>query len=290
MATVDAEALAFRKALLDAGLLIDTGVQGVYGHGEGFEAIRRGLERLLERAAAAEGALSLSFSPVMAFEGLRRSGYLDSFPHLATGVFGLEGVDGGQLRATGLAMAPAACYPVYPALAARGPLSAAGMTVHTGASWVFRREPSADPARLQSFRMQEFVRAGQPAEVAAWREQWVQRAAQLLERLGLEAQQEIASDPFFGRAGRLLAASQREQQLKLELRVSIVGSVPVAVASLNLHREHFALAYGLRGVEGAEVHTACVGFGHERLVLALLAAHGVRIDRWPSAVRKELGL
>jgi len=35
-------------------------------------------------------------------------------------------------------------------------------------------------------------------------------------------------------------------------------------------------------------HTACLGFGHERNVVALLKTHGLDIGAWPEAVRREL--
>ena len=43
----------------------------------------------------------------------------------------------------------------------------------------------------------------------------------LLRGLGLDADFDVAADPFFGRGGRMLAASQREQALKFEILVQI---------------------------------------------------------------------
>ena len=67
---------------------------------------------------------------------------------------------------TDLVLTPAACYPVYPAIAARGPLAAGGITVDAGGAYVFRHEPSGDPARLQMFHQREIVRIGEPEAVA----------------------------------------------------------------------------------------------------------------------------
>ena len=97
-----------------------------------------------------------------------------------------------------------------------------------------------------------------------------------------------ANDPFFGRRGRMLAANQRSEALKLELLVQIAGPEPTALASFNHHRDHFATIYGIELADGAIAHTACLGFGHERIVLALLRAHGFDPDRWPQAVRDQL--
>jgi seryl-tRNA synthetase len=79
-------------------------------------------------------------------------------------------------RLTGVAMVPAACYPSYPAMAQRGPLPEAGVTLDLGDCDVFRNEPSGDPARLQMFHQRELVRIGQPEQVQAWRETWIARA------------------------------------------------------------------------------------------------------------------
>jgi seryl-tRNA synthetase len=189
---------------------------------------------------------------------------------------------------TDLVLVPAACYPVYPAIAARGPLAPGGATIDAGGSYVFRREPSGDPARLQMFHQREMVRIGEPETVGAWRDAWQERAVELLRRVGLEPQLELAADPFFGRGGRMLAASQREQALKFELLVGITEPEPTAVASFNYHGEHFAEAFGIELAGGGVAHTACLGFGLERIALALFRAHGLEPEQWPAEVRREL--
>jgi len=189
---------------------------------------------------------------------------------------------------TDLSLMPAACYPVYPAIAKRGRLPAGGVFVEAGGGWVFRHEPSWDPARRQMFRQHELVRIGEPDVVLAWRDEWAQRGLELLRGLGLDAQLDRANDPFFGRSGRMLAASQREQALKLELLVQIAGPEPTALASFNHHLDHFASTYEIELADGATAHTACLGFGHERIVLALLRTHGLDPAGWPAEVAGKL--
>lgn len=299
-----AEQADLLERLLATGLLLATGVPGVYGHGASFEAVRTALDGLLSRTAAAHGAEPLRFPPVLPRRQLERSGYLESFPHLAGTVFSFAGDEdeaaeqsaraarhedwSGFQAMTELVLLPAACYPVYPAIAARGPLPPEGVFVDAGGAWVFRHEPSEDPARRQMFHQHELVRIGEPGIVAAWRDEWASRGLELLGALGLGAELGDASDPFFGRRGRLLARSQREQRLKLELLVPLGGEEPTAVASFNQHGDHFASTYGIELTDGSRAHTACLGFGHERIVLALLAAHGLDPDAWPPDVRREL--
>ena len=108
---------------------------------------------------------------------------------------------------------PAACYPVYPLVAARGEVPAGGLLFDVSAD-CFRREPSRQLDRLQSFRMREFVCVGTAEQASAFRAQWLGRVEELAGLLCLNYRIDKASDPFFGRTGQLLALSQVEQSLK----------------------------------------------------------------------------
>ena len=296
----------FLAELIAAGMLIDSGVPGVYGRGTDFERVRLGFDSLVAAAAAEEEPERLSFSPLLPRRQIEELGYLQSFPHLAGTIFAFEGDEAeaveqekvaarsedwsGFQTMSDLCLTPAVCYPVYPAIAARGKLAPGGVTIDTGGSYAFRHEPSGDPARLQMFHMHELVRIGEPETVMAWRDSWRDRALALLRSVGLAADFDVANDPFFGRSGRLLARSQRAQALKFEILVEITEPEPTAIASFNYHQDHFAAVYGLEMEDGAGAHTACLGFGLERIALALLRRHGLRPDEWPAAVAEELGL
>jgi seryl-tRNA synthetase len=185
-------------------------------------------------------------------------------------------------------MTPAACYPLYPAIAKRGPLPGDGL-IFDLQSYCFRHEPSVDPARMQLFRMREYVRAGTPEQVMAFRQNWLKRGEEMIRSLGLPLAVDVANDPFFGRTGRIMASGQREQGLKFELLVPIdnAGS-PTACLSFNYHQDHFGKTWGIQTAEGAVAHTACVGFGLERVALALFKHHGLDVEGWPAEVRKVL--
>jgi seryl-tRNA synthetase len=295
---------AFLAELLGAGLLIDSGVPGIYGRSSDFEEVYAALDRLITAAAEPDGAERLTFPPLVPRKQFETTGYLKSFPHLAGTVFGFEGDESDALEQheracrhddwqefqsmTDLVLTPAACYPVYPAIAARGPLPAGGVTVDAGASFVFRNEPSGDPARLQMFHQREMVRIGEPDSVAEWRDVWRDRAIGLLRGVGLEADFDVATDPFFGRSGRMMAASQRQQALKFEILVPIGGPERTAVASFNYHQRHFAETYGIELADGSLAHTSCLGFGMERITLAMFRAHGLDHRSWPAEIREEL--
>jgi len=297
---------AFLAKLLAAELLIDSGVPGVYGRGAEFERVRTGFDALVTRTGAADVPERMAFPPLLPRRQLEQIGYLKSFPHLAGSIFGFAGdeqqaneqeerasrhQDWSEFQSmTDLVLTPAACYPVYPAIAARGPLPPSGVTVDAGGAYVFRHEPSGDPARLQMFHQREIVRLGEPETVATWRNTWRDRSIALLRTVGLDPRFDVANDPFFGRSGRLLARSQRSQELKFEVLVQIAGPEPTAVASFNYHQDHFASTYGILDSDGNTAHTACLGFGLERITLALLHTHGLDVDAWPTAILEELQL
>ena len=75
----------------------------------------------------------------------------------------------------------------------------------------------------------------------------------------------------------------------IELMVPVNSSAqPTACMSFNCHLDHFGRVWDLRLADGEVAHTACVGFGLERLTLALLRYHGFDTAVWPVAVRKCL--
>jgi seryl-tRNA synthetase len=292
------------RKLFHVGLLIESGVPGVYGHGEPFERVRDRLDARLSGEARRRGAIKLRFPPVLPKRDVELSGYVGNFPHLVGSIFSFDGSEDdaatqGQRSAahadwsefqsqTDVCLLPAACYPVYPAIARRGRLEPGGVFVDAGGSWVFRHEPSTDPARRQMFHQHELVRIGEPDAVLDWREEWAQFGVELLRGFGLDANLDKANDPFFGRRGRMLAVNQRSQDLKLELLVQIAGPEPTACASFNHHLDHFGSTWGIGLADGETAHTACLGFGHERIVLALLNTHGLDPGEWSPEIRSQL--
>lgn len=295
---------AFTEDLLGHQVLISQGAKGLYGFGATMELVIAAIERIITAAGVREKPEVMRFPPLISRRNLERSDYLQSFPNLAGSVHSfcggsddharlLQHLDrnedwSGCLEATGVVLAPAACYAVYPVLT--GTLPATGRLVDVVA-FVFRNEPSDDPTRLQVFRLREFVLAGEARACRIHSQRWAERGMDLLRSLGLPVEAQAASDPFFGRTGRMLAANQREQELKIELLVPICSEEqPTACASCNYHQDHFGKAFGIHTTAGEPAHSACVGFGLERIALALFRHHGFRPGNWPEAVRRQLDL
>jgi seryl-tRNA synthetase len=286
-------------------LLHASGVEGVFARSAAFERVVDGLNVLISRHRAPEIEI-LRFPPVMSRAHIQKSGYLGSFPNLLGAVCCLHGseaeirgaVEGDKakgewvekLDATDLVLTPAACYPLYPLVAKRGAVPAEGL-VFDVASDCFRHEPSAQVDRFQTFRMREFVRIGSPEQVIAFREEWMTRAPEIADLLGLSYKTETANDPFFGRAGKLMAINQLEQSLKFELLIPVRSAQsPTACMSFNYHRDHFGKTWDLQMQAGELAHTGCVAFGIDRLTLALFAAHGLDLRGWPVSAREALAL
>ena len=296
----------FRERLIEAGLLLPTGIDGLWGRSGVFESVLDGIDRAVTRIGASEGAEVMRFPPAMAQKTFEKSGYMKNFPQLVGTVHCFCGDERAHHRLLGrmtngedwldgqvsadLVLTPAACYPVYPIVAARGPLDPDGHLVDVS-SFCFRHEPSLEPTRFQMFRQREYVRIGDADQVVAFRQTWIERAEALATALALPFTRDVASDAFFGRAGRLMADNQRQQALKFELLIPINdGLEPTACVSFNYHMNYFGETWGIATARGEAAHTACVGFGMERLTLALLRHHGLDPADWPAGVRTTLGL
>lgn len=303
----DAPHDAYREYLDEltaAGLLIPSGVPGVYGRSGTFERVLDEFENYITRSGAHLHAEVMRFPPIFNRAHYERIDHMHNFPDLMGSVHSFTGNERDQmamlekagagedwsrdLNATAVMLVPAACYPLYPT--ATGTLPLGGRTVDLK-TFVFRHEPSGDPARMQIFRQREYVRLGTPEEALSHRDYWLEKGRSMLAAVGLDVTAVVANDPFFGRGGRVMKATQREQTLKYELVVPICSTEkPTAVGSSNLHLDHFGVAFDIKTHDGQTAHTACVGFGLERITLALFKTHGLKLENWPSEVRNLLNL
>lgn len=291
-----------RERLIGAGLLVPTSVDGLYGRAERFESVVEALSEMAHGLGAGQEATLLSFPPVMPTRVIESTGYLSSFPNLLGVVRTFSGSDreharllrnvdtggdwSGQYHASDVILCPATCHPLYPMCTGRLPAGGRRFEV---SGYCFRYEPSRDPMRMLAFRQREYAYLGEACTAAGFRDRWVEAGRRALCELGLEVSTGPANDPFFGRAGELLADYQRQEALKTEILVVLPGYAgPTALASGNLHKDHFASQFGIEAASGEVAHSSCFGFGLERIAIALLATHGLDPAGWPPAVRSRL--
>jgi seryl-tRNA synthetase len=292
----------FRAALLAEGVLVATGVDGVYGRSARYESIAEAVDSLVLRVGADQSASSVRFPPIMPWAVFERNGYLESFPDQMGSIHTFRGDErlhdellsrteahqdrGPLLETTDLVLCPAVCHPLYPTMP--GVLPEGGRRVEVY-GYCFRHEPSTDPFRMQAFRQHDYVYLGTPDGARDHRDRWIDRGLDTLSGLGLPMTSVVANDPFFGRPGRMLAANQRNEELKFELVTPVFESGrSTAVSSSNRHLDHFARPFGIETHDGEVAHTSCFGFGVDRITLALLDRHGLDPERWGRAVRARL--
>ena len=301
--TADDEPWAdFRAALLDDGVLLATDVDGVYGRSATYESVADAIDRLVLRVGADQDALSVRFPPVMPWTNFVKNGYLESFPDQMGSVHTFRGDEKAHtelvhaaeegrdraplLESTDMVLCPAVCHPLYPTQS--GTLPDCGRVVEVY-GYCFRHEPSTDPFRMQAFRQHDYVFLGTPDGARAHRDRWIERGLDVLSGLGLTVESVVANDPFFGRPGRMLAANQRLEELKYEIVAPVFAEGrQTAISSSNCHLDHFARPFEIDTADGQTAHTACFGFGVDRITLALLDHHGTDPAVWPATVRAAL--
>jgi hypothetical protein len=221
---------------------------------------------------------------------LLTAGYLRSFPHQATFAAGIApaalgafAADPGQdprpmLGAATEVLTPAACYHLYPA---RSGQALTGPLYLTTVNTCYRREREYVPLRRQwSFTMREIVCVGTAAEAAAFAAKAMAVAGLVTELMGLPADWQQATDPFFRPDQNPAYLLQKLSPVKQELTYG-----DLAIASVNQHHEHFGEAFGITAatVTGdlAPAHSACLAFGIERWLFALTDAFGGEPAGWP---------
>ena len=299
----------FRDQLIEAGHLIPSGLDGLYGRGAEYEAAFAGVDRIMWQAGVdahgEENITRFRFPPIFPREAYEKTDYIASFPQLTGAISTFTGGSAehrsllldreaglpwdGHLSSAGTMLVSAACHPLYSTLPNTLPEGGSRYNVH---GYCFRHEPSDDPLRMQAFRMQEFVYVGDPEGAKEHRATWTRVAHEIFVKLQLLADDVPANDPFFGRTGKMLASNQLEENLKTELVVRLYGDLDdgTALLSCNNHQDHFGTGFDISTADGEPAHSACVGIGMDRITLALFAIHGIDSADWPAPVRAALAL
>jgi seryl-tRNA synthetase len=225
-------------------------------------------------------------------ERLQRLDYLHSFPHQATFPARLDPAHlndflagelvtaAGDVALSPLApvssvLTPAACYHLYHAHEGQSFTAPLHLTTR---NTCFRYEDGYEPLRRQwSFTMREIVCLGTHGETVSYLEQARAAVDELLALIDLPVAWLAATDPFFQPRTNPQYLMQRLQPSKHE---ATYGG-DLAIASVNLHHDHFGEAFRLQR-DGQPVNTACLAFGLERWLYALTDRHGLDPASWPS--------
>ena len=241
--------------------------------------------------------------PALSFASLGRAQYFASFPqwltvasHLSTDPAALERVATAEnpglevkqaVAPPEAALSPAVCYHAYARLSGQQIRAERRVTLQS-TCWRHEGERLRPLERGWAFTMREVVCVGSPEAVARFLEQALTWVTALATDLGLSFRLEEASDPFFAPSARGRALLQRVKGLKREVIVPLGdGEGSLAVASLNDHELHFGQAFDLRLPDGEPASSACVAFGLERLLLAVLVQHGLEPAKWPAVLPED---
>ncbi|OII65505.1 hypothetical protein BJP40_00960 [Streptomyces sp. CC53] len=242
-------------------------------------SLLRGLDELLGGLAARLAAPEVVGPPLLPAAGLARLDYFSNFPHLgvAAGRFPPEALDGLAagaapadlpLEPTGYLLPSATCYGLLLSLEDRD-LGDEGLLL-SASGRCFRNETHYDGLRrLWGFHMREVLYVGTRQGALDHLARGAEFIEQAAGRLGLTLTRAAADDPFYDRGGsraRLAALDPVKHEF----------SAPdgTAIASVNRHRNFFGERLGIRAGAHGPAYSACVAFGLERWVHAMILTHG----------------
>jgi seryl-tRNA synthetase len=241
--------------------------------------VRELLEARFTGWAAQIGADHMLFPPLLPVDALQAFDYFENFPHLLLLAAPIDAerqqqarVHGGEVSSSLLApsrlgLASAACYNVY--LHLRDSELGAARYITTVAT-CYRNEDHYDGLRrLHAFSMREIVCVGTADEARDHIAAFKPKVLEFARQVGLELAVQIAGDPFFQNEG-----PRAVLQKLFPVKEEFVHDGSLAIASVNFHRNFFGERCGIRLADGTYASSACVAFGLERWLAALLDVHG----------------
>ncbi|QDY80523.1 hypothetical protein [Streptomyces qinzhouensis] len=242
-------------------------------------ALLHGLDELLTGLAERLAAPEVMGPPLLSVTGLARLDYFRNFPHLgvSAGRFAPDAFDGlaagespGELplRPTGHLLPSATCYGLLLSLEGRD-VGEDGLRL-SATGRCFRNETHYDGLRrLWGFHMREVLYLGTKDGAVDHLERGSAFVLETADRLGLDLTRATADDPFYDRGG------SRAKLMALD-PVKHEFSAPdgTAIASVNRHRNFFGERLDIRAGSYGPAYSACVAFGVERWVHAMILTHG----------------
>ncbi len=83
--------IAFHDGLVEHGLIVPAGVNGVFARGRVFEDVLERFNSLVSKVAGDDGAETMTFPPTIDRRIIEKTNYMDSFPHLVGAVYSFFG-------------------------------------------------------------------------------------------------------------------------------------------------------------------------------------------------------
>lgn len=268
-----------------------TNAEGIYVYKGNLLALIRNLDMQVKAISSIFSAQEIDVPTMVPLEGLKKSGYLTSFPqHVFCAnefVPDLENISSliGHIKSNkltslksflkdpSLILSPTVCYHCFESL--RGTLIEENVT-YTALSKCHRHEfkTCVGLERLQTFTMREIIFYGDPDYVSEGLKKVIDETIVLIKRLNLKARIISASDPFFAIDASKKRTYQSMMKLKYELQVYLpYADKWISAGSFNNHLETLVKPFEISS-EKVGFSSGCVGYGFERFALGVIAQRG----------------
>ncbi|MDO8281294.1 MAG: hypothetical protein Q7U10_01500 [Thermodesulfovibrionia bacterium] len=191
--------------------------------------------------------------------------------------------DCGILEPTGFILEPFVCHNIYRSL--KNERIDGGRVISAqGKCYRYEGFRFSPLLRQWEFSMREIVLVGEHDFVVKTRQRGIELTQEMVSELDIDANLQIATDPFFVSTAASARTFQMMQSTKLELLLRIDDGKRTAAVSFNIHGKHFTTPMKIYDKDGVELETSCLAYGIERWMAAFIARWGEDPAKWPDFV------
>ncbi|MFJ5309823.1 hypothetical protein [Streptomyces sp. NPDC088350] len=248
----------------------ETGLIGYRFHGplfEAFESLDRALVRFFEKRFPLSPH---SCTTLIQRDVLEAIDFFDKLPCIPMSAVPHEVASLEIPKQNEWVLSPSTCYHTFAHLS--GVDERWDLRCYTARGTCHRFEPSTEAFRLASFTMREFVLIGDEDLVVHQGESAFNESVDLVGKLHSEVSVSKANDVFYGDRAEVTRRVQLARGVKREISVPWDNVSEVAIGSRNLHQDLFTTSFNIgTATEGPAMHSMCIAFGIERMLLALLS-------------------
>lgn len=286
------------ETLLERGDICQTG-NGKFVYKGQVAKVFRGLDNLIRGWAGDQSAEEEFFPISVTTKTLKRAGYFKTFAQHAFFVSPLElsipALEAAQtddvkthLQSPEWVLSPTVCHHCFESLSDEAHTNHQTITALNQCSR-YEVHDTGGLKRLRHYWMREiiFLRPT-PEATQASLDEVLKLTTDLLRKWNISFKVKSASDPFFLDSGTGKRMFQTALLMKRELVLPVEGK-HIACGSFNNHMKTLTEAFDITSDDG-DIASGCVGWGYDRLILALFSQLGPDCAEWPSQVREDLGL